>query len=83
MTILQYLDLSTAHLRETTLNPAPHPHYLMAQYPEGAFFYVPDTPVDASPDLAFVLDYAKAMGCTIVRFDADGEVIPGLPVFDW
>lgn len=85
MTTATYLDLSTAHLQQSTLNPAPHRRYLIAEYQEGAFFYVPsdDLDPDTPPDLAFILGYAKGLGCTIVRFDADSEKIEGLPIFDW
>lgn len=85
MTTPTYLDLSTVHLQPSTLNTAPHPCYLIAHYPEGAFFYVPsdDLDPDTPPELAFILGYAKGLGCTIVRFDADSEKIEGLPVFDW
>ena len=34
-------------------------------------------------DLMKVLEYAAFQGCTMVRFDVDGEVIEGLPIYVW
>lgn len=77
----KYLDISTAHLSSETLNGAMH--HRIADYDEGVFFYVPEEIDDKCPgDLVTVLKYAKINGCTIVRFDADGDVFDGLPVFD-
>lgn len=30
-----------------------------------------------------LLKYARANGCSMINLDADGEVIKGLPVFEW
>ena len=81
MAFLRYLDLSTAHLTDETLNDPVHHH--IADYEEGLFFYVPEEIDDECPsDLAIVLEYAKINACAIVRFDADGDVIDALPVFE-
>lgn len=80
----KYLDLSTSHLREDTVNP-PHPGYLVASYTYGAFYYVPEEIDDENTpeELVAVLQLAKSLGCTLVRFDADGAVLDGLKVYDW
>ena len=87
MAIEKYLDLSTAHVEKEVMNPlGVVPHYQLATYEHGAFFYVPD-PSDIHPDtppgLAAVLKYARHQGCNLVLLDCDGDIVDGLPVFDW
>lgn len=87
MTILKYLDLSTAHVEKEVMNPLGIvPRYQTATYEYGAFFYVPqldEIDPDTPPGLAAVLKYAWWQDCDLVRLDRDGETIEALPVFDW
>lgn len=49
----------------------------------------PEPPVPEDDDLAAlqvlhaVLTFARSIGCTFVRFDADADAIDALPVFEW
>lgn len=65
----------------------------VAKYDYGYFVSVPESveAVDAprlvtkqmlQADLREVLKFAVMIGCYVVRFDADAEVIDGLPVFE-
>jgi hypothetical protein len=82
MAILKYLDLSTAHFKQSTIAGADN--YRLADYPYGTIFYVPEVVDVGTPrDLADVLEYALASECVLVRADADGDTVEGLPVYDW
>lgn len=80
--VAKILDVSTLHVEEATLNDS---DYKIADYPEGAFFYVADEYDEPSvyPDLKAVFDLARSKGCTLIRFDADGFEYPELPTYDW
>lgn len=87
----QYLDLSTCHVAEETA------HWLdenlctgitIAPYEYGAFVSVPsELPdidgLDCPKDLKKVLRFARQMGCDMVRFDKDADILPDLQHFDW
>lgn len=90
MSIHQYLDLSTGHLSEDTINDwakdCPYP--VIAGYDYGLIVSVPgegyvDGESEVPADLRDVLVYARKQGCTMVRFDSDGDVLEELPYFDW
>lgn len=91
MSVLNYLDLATGHVSESTmdwLNKAPcvSPAMTIAPYEYGAFVSVPDAPLehaDLPEDLRDVLSFARDNGCVVVRLDADGDAVDGLPWFDW
>lgn len=36
-----------------------------------------------SDGLSAILNYAQSQGCAYVMFDRDGDVIEGLPVYNW
>lgn len=81
----KYLDISTGHLQQSTLNP-PHPGYLIAEYQHGAFYYVPDLEnmyEDTPSDLAAVFEFARANDCWLIRFDSIADVFDELPTYDW
>ena len=78
-----YLDISTNHITEKTLDSNDNP-YLLAEYDSGAIYWVPDEDDDMVPDdLKIVFDYARKSLCSLVRFDADGFQFPELPEYDW
>jgi len=88
MSILKTLELSTAHVKPSTLNP-PHKTLLLAAYPEGAFFVVPQDDEDWKPyrdvpdDLLTVLKTARRLECDLVRFDCDADLYEGLATYVW
>lgn len=84
--VYNYLDVSTAHIPEHLLNG--ECELKLANYPQGAFFYVPDPdPACESepipPEIEAVFKYAAEHNCIIVRFDADGMLFPEFPEYDW
>lgn len=94
--LFSYLDLATGHVSEETMEwlseatPAKsHCMGLMiAPYEYGAFVSVPgDTKafeeLECADDLKAVLHYARGLNCDVVRFDRDGDTVPGLPHFNW
>lgn len=88
---LQYLDLSTSHLTQTTvqeLDSGTFSGITVANYEYGVFVSVPGASGDideltAPEDLKRVLRFAREAGCDVVRFDADGDTEAELPRFDW
>jgi hypothetical protein len=100
--ILQYLDLSTGHVKQETMHTlqklaTPYwfdsswPAMTIAGYDCGVFVTVPplnepDVAKQAEnlpPELANVLWGAFRVGAALIRFDADGEIDPTLPYFEW
>jgi hypothetical protein len=80
--VLNYLDVSTRHITEATLNS--NSIYKLGEYAEGAFFWVDEElPPSLPKDLYEVFEFAKEKNCTIIRFDADGFDHPELPSYDW
>jgi hypothetical protein len=87
-----YLDISTAHISQETMDFL-NKHagtndlgLMIASYEYGVWVNVPgeaerDTPVPA--DLRAVLEFAKTNGCSIVRFDTEGETCESLQAYDW
>lgn len=57
-----------------------------ALYDEGGFAYLPDTPSDTEawtePVLAWLREHFDDHS-NWVRFDADADVIDGLPIYNW
>ena len=86
MAIMKHLELSTSHITEETARSSET--CLLTRYDYGAFFYVPwygdDLELEGVPDdLAGVFKYAHAKHCDLVRFDVEGDIIDGLPVYAW
>lgn len=93
MAIFKYLDLSTAHLSAETckeldfIDGTTGP--TVAKYDCGYFISVPesvefidDLGCDLPTDLRNVLRFARKIGCDVVRFDRDAEILSKhLPVF--
>ena len=87
---LQYLDLSTGHLTQTTVQELKCDIFsgiTVANYDYGVFVSVPGTSGDIDgltvpEELKSVLRFARSEGCDVVRFDADGDTEAGLPRFD-
>ena len=85
--IQNYLDISTAHLTaDTMITNKPH-LFLVADYEEGAFYWVPPYDFDdwasCPDDLRTVLHFARSVGVTLVRVDADAPTTDHLPKYDW
>lgn len=85
----KYLDISTSHLKEETLNSLSENKMPYSyDYKEGVFISVPDKNVireevcDLPSDLLILLNYAWENGISLIRLDADGEVMKNLPVYE-
>ena len=84
----KYLEISTAHLKQKTLEGlnAMEPPYTY-EYEEGIFMSVPaqkETNISDMPkDLRILLQYAWINGIDLIRMDRDAEVIDDIPVYDW
>ena len=96
MSIHKYLDASTAHITKDDntlleLNVSEVPGCYVYPYDCGYFISVyPDAPSEEEKkDSAFsesffkVQEYARKNGCTVLRLDADGDHIPGMPLHQW
>ncbi len=77
------LDISSSHLPKQLMLDTSNPEHYLADYPEGRFFYVGEDSEDVPFELGLVLDYARSCGCTVVRVDADADVINKLPTYEW
>lgn len=86
----KYLDISTSHLKEETLNnlsenKMPYSY----DYKEGVFISVPDKSIlgneiyNLSSDLVALLEYAWKNDVLLIRLDTDGEVMDDLPIYEW
>lgn len=84
----KYLEISTAHLKQKTLEGlnTMEPPYTY-EYEEGIFMSVPDkneTNISDMPkDLRILLQYAWINGIDLIRMDRDADVIDDIPVYDW
>lgn len=84
----KYLEISTAHLKQKTLEGlnAMEPPYTY-EYEEGVFISVPDqkeTNISDMPkDLRILLRYAWINGIDLIRMDRDADVIDDIPAYDW
>lgn len=84
----KYLEISTAHLKQKTLEGlnAMEPPYTY-ECEEGIFMSVPDkneTNISDMPkDLRILLQYAWINGIDLIRMDRDADVIDDIPVYDW
>lgn len=85
--VRRFLDLSTAHLKPTTLvewELAPPGHVHPTQY--GFFVWAGDRedeePSDGLPaEVVACRDFARSLCCDYILFDADAETVEGLEVF--
>ena len=93
--IARYLDLSTDHLTHTEMDDITAAPPVVIEHAHGAWVNVQpaehgDVPLADDPDwvdfprLAAVLEYARTLGDDVhwINFDADGEHLDDLPVFD-
>jgi hypothetical protein len=89
--IRRVLVLSTAHLKQGTCEAAEFCKNFIGNFTDGCYFYVGDVgsvsmtedPEDYPPDLYACLFFAAQQRCDEVKFDADGELVKGLTVYDW
>jgi hypothetical protein len=86
--VQKYLDLSTGHVSNDTALWLDSQPSSIIMYPKGEYGwfvyaaseeYDDDTP----KDLIACIDHAKALDCTWIMFDADGELIEELPEYEW
>lgn len=87
--VRRILELSTAHLPEQILN---QPGGLNASdgvvgYEDeyGAWLWVPDSTWrhQGPPELERLWRYAREHSCDYIRLDADADIDPQLPVYEW
>lgn len=93
--IFPYLDLSTGHVSKATMDQLNRqgeenwPAMSIAPYTYGVFVTVPDASasqasLDELPyDLRAVVRFAQGLGVPLLRFDSDGEIVPGLTHAHW
>ena len=92
MTVLKYLDLSTAHLPGNERTALQAGDLLDNDWPRvithtyGWWVNVPsDAEVydfaDQAPALAAIIDHARCLDCTWVNLDADADTIGALTVY--
>jgi hypothetical protein len=86
-----YLDLSTGYLTQRTMDKMQRgdnnwPAMSIGAYPNGFFVTVPDVmeqSLSSLPDdLAGVMRYAQRLGIALLRFDSDGDTVPGLTRYE-
>lgn len=80
--------LSTAHIKENTLEKlasAPE-EFLVIDYEEGAFVRInPYSPSKPPPEIRLLVKWLRHAFPKQwwIRLDRDGDIIDGLPVYDW
>jgi hypothetical protein len=85
------LCLSTSHITQETCDQLVYTEYREGWpsiYPNeyGAFIPVhtcASREAQGPPDLAYVLDFARANNIQWIKFDPDGHVIDDLPTYEW
>ena len=92
-TVIKMLDVSTVHMtrEDNDLLTSEHQDLNVCydNLPNGFLVYIPEDKdaieecKDLSEGFRTVLHWAQLNGATHVKFDADGDVYPQLPKFDW
>jgi hypothetical protein len=93
MSVLKYLDLSTAHLPEGERTALQAGELLDNDWPRvitheyGWWVNVPSDPVaydfsDQAPALAQIIKHARELDCEWVNIDRDADTIDALPVHE-
>jgi hypothetical protein len=82
--------LSSSHVSAETMDqmqsgPAENSFGTVAAYPEGVFLYLQTVliPEGLPEDLLALCKWARKRRCNWIRLDADGDLVDGLPKFDW
>lgn len=90
MSVRRYLDVSTEHVPSSLLNQAgglnaiPGVHAYAYDYGTWLIVPSPDGPEKPIPaEILKLWEYARLQDCDVIRLDADGETIDGLPVYEW
>lgn len=87
-----FFDCSTAHLsgegraylEEIAGRVSGQVEPWAASTPYGWFLHADETCDPAVPaDLAQVMRHARGLGADYILFDADAEICPALPTFEW
>lgn len=90
------LTISTAHISEETAEKLETEMcsfdmglvvYAMDTHEACGWMVMVDSPADGDEEvpeeLAALLNFCKENHIDWLRFDRDGEILPGFPVFDW
>jgi hypothetical protein len=79
--IMTVPSISTAHLPSSDAPKKARLYF--AEYEDGFFIFIDDVPEDEW--LVPIRNWLNAEfnGLNWVRFDADGEIMPELPTYDW
>lgn len=85
--IQQILDLSTAHIAQSTAEWLGNESDLIL-YPKGEYGWFINTaseefPEDTPPELMDLIQHAKAIDCDWLVLDRDGDILITKPTFDW
>ena len=79
--------ISTAHTpHERAITELSSADFILsAEYAQGAFIYLPDVAdcVDAVAWLQPIVEWALPQHFNWIRLDADGDIVPALPEFNW
>lgn len=83
------LVLSTAHISEATAallgdhSEAEDFNVVVYAVEYGWLVWADSADFAGAPELSALLKLAREQGCKWIRFDQDGEVVEGLPTFEW
>lgn len=88
MTIINMLDLSTAHISKGTIykleKAARYGALYVIPHQYGYFVYVPDDEEPETPeDLKAIFKFAKSKNCSWIKLDCDAVEYKELPTYDW
>jgi hypothetical protein len=82
--------LSSTHVSFETMErlqsgPAENSFGTVAAYPEGVFLYLQTVliPENLPEDLLALCKWARKRRCNWIRLDADGDLVDGLPTYNW
>lgn len=88
MEIVKTLTLSTAHISSDTARWIDSGQSHIIAYPKadyGWFIYFGDTDKEKilQEDIKRIFELAQAKNCDLICIDRDGEVVDGLPIYNW
>lgn len=88
--IKQYLDISTTHLTESTMNNLDDTYPFCFGYEEGTFISVPHDEDTLNyyynnlpEDLYKLMLYAIKNNISLIRLDRDADIFDDLPIYNW
>lgn len=91
LTVYQIADVSTGHVTAEDGKKMGHDTHAIAQVngEYGTIFSTSPESVEHmvqagySAAMLIIVQHAQAQGIPYIRFDADGDIIPDWPTFDW